>query len=127
MRWAYNFFPLPCYFFPLPLSVFGVKIILAYSRMGGCDGRRRSMAERSYPSLKVRGGGREELHHAGGQGWRPGGATPRRRSGVAAGRSYPTPEVRGGGQEELNYARGQGRRPGGAPPRPRSEAAAGRS
>ena len=62
----------------------------------------------------------------GAEAW-PRGATPRPRSGAAAGRSYTTPEVRGGGQEELNYARGQGRRPGGAPPRPRSEAAAGRS
>ena len=53
-------------------------------------------AKRSYPANEVRGGGREELHHA------------------------PTPEAKGGGREELPYARGQGRRPGGPTECPRS-------
>ena len=39
-----------------------------------------------------------------GQGQRPGGATPRRRSAEASKRSYPASEVRGGGQEELPHA-----------------------
>ena len=34
------------------------------------------MAERSYPSPEVRGGGQEELPHARGQGQQPGEATP---------------------------------------------------
>ena len=36
----------------------------------------------------------------------PGGVTPSRRSGVAAGRSYPMPEARGGGREELLHVQG---------------------
>ena len=48
------------------------------------------------------------------EGRQPGGATPRPRSGAAAGRSYPTSEVRGGGREELSHAGGQGPRPRGA-------------
>ena len=39
-----------------------------------------------------------------GQGQRPGGATPRLRSGAAAERRYPAKEVRGGGREELPHA-----------------------
>ena len=42
---------------------------------------------------EVRGGGREELSHIQGQGWRPRGATPRPRSGAVAETSYPTYEV----------------------------------
>ena len=34
----------------------------------GCDGPRRSVAERSYPSPKIRGSGREELPHIRHQG-----------------------------------------------------------
>ena len=34
------------------------------------------------------------------------GATPRRRSGAAAGRSYPVPKARGGGREEQTHVRG---------------------
>ena len=102
-----------------------------------CDGPRRSLtrgatprprsgavAERSYPTSEVRGGGLEELPHARGQGRRPGGAMPRPRSGAVAGRSYPMPEARGSGLEELPHARGQGRWLGGATPGPRSGAAA---
>ena len=43
-------------------------------RVPGCDVA--GMAERSCPTSEVRGSGREELPHARGQGWRPGGATP---------------------------------------------------
>ena len=54
----------------------------------------------------------------------PRGATPRPRSGAAAGKSYPTSKVRGGSREELPHVRGQGRRPRGATTCPRSRAAA---
>ena len=37
-------------------------------------------ARRSYPTPKAKGGGPEEQLHARGQGWRPGGPTPRPRS-----------------------------------------------
>ena len=47
---------------------------------------------------EVRGSGREELPCVQGQG-RPGGDTPRPRSG-AAGRSHLAPEARGGDPEE---------------------------
>ena len=53
----------------------------------GCDGLRRSMAERSYPSPKVRGG--NQVPGCIGTG--------------AAKRSYSMSEVRGSGQEELPY------------------------
>ena len=57
---------------------------------------------------EVRGGGREELPPLliRGQGRRPRGAAPHRRSGAAAGRSYPTPEARGGGREEQLHVQG---------------------
>ena len=45
-------------------------------------------------------------HHVRGQGQRPRGATPRPRSGAAAGRSNPTPEARVGGREELPQVQG---------------------
>ena len=48
------------------------------------------MAEKSYLTYEVRGGGREELPCVQGQRWQPGGATPCPRSGAAARRSYPT-------------------------------------
>ena len=61
----------------------------------------RVVAKRSYPTSEVRGSGRE-CQAVTAQEWlrgatqvrdqgRPGGATPRPRSGEAAGRSYPTP------------------------------------
>ena len=66
---------------------------------------------------EVRGGGREELPRVRGQGRRPGGDTPRPRSGVAK-RSHlapeardgdfeepPTPEARGGSREEKSEER----------------------
>ena len=59
-----------------------------------CDEPHRSMAERSYPSPKVRGGGREELPHVRGHGWRLEGAPPPTRSGAAAERSNPTSKER---------------------------------
>ena len=63
------------------------------------------MAERRYPSSKVRGGDwecqaamvQEQLRRA----------TPHPRSGVAAETSYTTPEVRSSGQDDLPHVRGQ--------------------
>ena len=67
-----------------------------------------SVAKRSYPTSEVRDSSQEcqaataqeplrGATQVQGQGWRPGGATPRPRTG-AAGRSHPMPEARGGGQ-----------------------------
>ena len=70
---------------------------------------RSGAAERSYPTFKVRSGGREELPLA--QGQRP-------RLRVQA------PEEPRSGQEELPHAGGQGWRRRGATPRSRSEGAA---
>ena len=55
---------------------------------------------------EARGGGREELPYAQGQGRRPGGPTPYPRPGAAAGRSYPTPKDRGGGWEDQPHIQG---------------------
>ena len=84
--------------------------------------RSTSMAERSYPTSKVRGRSQEEPMP---EGWRPRGATPRPRSGAAAERSYPPPEVRGGSRE-CQTATVQ-EQPRGATPCPRSGAAARKS
>jgi len=46
--------------------------------------RSGAAAERSYPPSEARGGRREELPHARGQGQRLGGPTPRLRSGGCA-------------------------------------------
>ena len=81
------------------------------------------MAERSYPSPKVRGSDRE--CHAATAQEQLRGATPHPRSGAAE-TSYHTPEVRGGGQEELPHTRGQGNRPRGATPHPRSSGCMGK-
>ena len=71
----------------------------------GCHKVHRSVAERSYPLLKARGGTQEELHHVQGQDggrecqavraqeWLR-GATPCARSGVVAERSNPTSKER---------------------------------
>ena len=40
------------------------------------------------------------------KGQRPRGATPRPRSGAAAGSSYPTAEDRGGGREDQPHVQG---------------------
>ena len=75
--------------------------------------RRRAGARseaQSYTTSKVRGSGLE--CQAATVQERPRGATPRPRSGAAAGRSHPTTEARGGTQ-------GQGRQPEGATPRQR--------
>ena len=58
----------------------------------------------SYPTSKVRDSG-PECQAATAQE-RPGGATPRPKSGVAAERSYPASEARGGGQEEQPHIQG---------------------
>ena len=52
--------------------------------------RSGAVAERSYPTSEVTGGGQEELPHIRGQVWRLGRATPCPRSGVAGKRSNPT-------------------------------------
>ena len=49
---------------------------------------------RSYPTSKVRGGGREDLPRVRGQGRWPRGATPHPRPGAVAGRSNPTSKER---------------------------------
>ena len=85
--------------------------------MGGRDGaqaRQRgdtpsmsgAVAGRSYPTSEVRGGGREELPHAGGQGQQLRGATPRPRSSGFAGAGGPrgaTPHSRSGGAAVRKY------------------------
>ena len=115
---------------------------------GGCDGRAKSVAERSYPTSEVRGRSREDPMP---KGRRPRGVTARPRSGqrprvldcdgaVTAERSCPTSEVRGGGREEIPSVRGQGQRRedlprvrgqgqwlGGATPHPWPGAVAGRT
>ena len=70
----------------------------------GCHALRRSLAMRTHPSPKVRGGDRE--HQASTAQEQPRGATPHPRSGAAAEMSYPTPEVRGDGQEEQSHVQG---------------------
>ena len=84
----------------------------------------RAAAGRSYPTSEAsggqeetprvcsQGGGQEELHCVRGQ-WRPGGDTPRWRSGAAQ-RSHLSPEARGGDPEEPPRAPGQERQLGGA-------------
>ena len=64
----------------------------------------RSVAKRSYPLPKVRGGDRE--CQAASAQERPRGATPHPRSRAATKRNYSTSEVRGGGQEELPHVQG---------------------
>ena len=69
---------------------------------GRCDGRAKSVAERSYPTSEVSGRSREDPMP---KGRRPRGVTARPRSGAEAGR---TPCPKGGGQEELLHVRGRG-------------------
>ena len=65
-------------------------------------------AGRSYPTPKAKGVSREELAHARGQWWRPGGATPCPRPKAVAGRSNPTVAVQvQEGLEELFHIQGQ--------------------
>ena len=73
-------------------------------KCAGCHALHRSLAERTHPSPKVRGGDPE--HQASPAQERRRGATPRPRSGAAAEMSYPTPEVRGSGQEEQPHVQG---------------------
>ena len=81
-------------------------------------------AERSYPTSKVRGRGREEISREQGQGRLPGGDAhaPSPRPGAAGRRRYPTPlsprpraatgrsnrttEARGGGWEDQPHVQG---------------------
>ena len=59
-----------------------------------------ALAGWSYPTSEVRGGGREEVPHTRGQGWRLGRANPCPRPGAAARRTNPTskePDCRGAG------------------------------
>ena len=86
-------------------------------RGGGRESRlqRRRNGREELPKSEVRGGGQEMLPCVRGQGRGPRGATPRPRSGEAR-ISYLVPEARGGGPEESPRARVQGRQPGGATP-----------
>ena len=79
--------------------------ICGTEKCAGCDGPRRSIAVRSYPSPKVRGSD-QECQTAAAQEWRSRGASPRLRSGAVAERSFPTPEVRGPAQDELPQLQG---------------------
>ena len=63
-------------------------------KLGGPHAR-RAAAKRSYPTSKVRGGGREEIPHA-----------PSPRPGVGSGRSYPMPKARDGGWEDQPHVQG---------------------
>ena len=64
---------------------------------------RRAAAKRSYPTSEVRGSGREYQTATAQE--QPRGATPRLRSGAAAGRRYPASKVRGG--DERSYPTSQ--------------------
>ena len=64
-----------------------------------------SMAERGYPTSKVRGRSREDPMP---KGQRPRGATPSPRSGAAAGRSHPAPEAKDSSWEEQPHVPGAG-------------------
>ena len=64
------------------------KPYLVLPRAPGCDSA--GPVQRSFPTSEVSGSNGEELSHVGSQGrWRR-GATPRPRSGAAAGKSNPT-------------------------------------
>ena len=82
---------------------------------------RRAAAKRSYPTSEVRGSGWECQTAMAQEQLR--GATPRPRSGAAAGRNYPTPpSPRPGAAAGRNNptTQGQGQRPRGPAPCPRS-------
>ena len=90
----------------LSLVISDLKGIQKQKR-AGCDGPRRSVAKRSYPTSEARGSSREELPHARGQGWRPKGASPRPRSGGCADAGGPrgaTPRSSSGGAAVRRYA-----------------------
>ena len=76
-----------------------------WQKPAGCNGPLRSVAERSYPLAKVRGGSRKELPHDRGQGrWLRG--APHVQGVVAAWvqrakRSYSTFKARRGSSEEI--------------------------
>ena len=59
-------------------------------------------AAESYPTSEIRGGGLECQTVTVQE--QPRGATPRPRSGMAAGRSHPASEARGSSQEEQPHA-----------------------
>ena len=67
-----------------------------------CDRPHRSVAMRSYPSPKVRGGDQER--QAATAQKRPRGATPHLRSGVVAERSYPMSKERLRRRAERSYS-----------------------
>ena len=75
-----------------------------WPRVPGCDGT--GSAKWSYPTSEARGGSREELPPARGQGQRPRGATPSPRSGGCVGAGGPrgaTPCSRSGGMAVRRY------------------------
>ena len=73
--------------------------------MGGCDST-CNVAERSYPTSEVRGGGQEVLPTALGQGRWPRGVTPGPRSSGCAGAGGPRgaiPRSKSGGAAVRRY------------------------
>ena len=115
-------------------------LAITNSAVMNCDGRAKvqaaatgtlSAAERSYPTLEVRGRSREDPMP---EGQRPRGVTPRPRSGQwprapdcdgtgTAERSYPTSGVRGGSREEIPHAIKPEARGGGRDDQPQAVAA----
>ena len=74
----------------------------------GCDGPCRSLAERSYPSLEVKGCGPEELPHARGSREEQRPSKERQLRGCRrAERSYSTFKVRRGSCEEIPLVQGK--------------------
>ena len=106
------------HFFSMGMVLIPVSCTMSRTSVHSCDGA-QSVAERNYPTSKVRGRSQEDPMP---EGQRPRGVTPRQRSGAAprvpgcdragmAKRSYPTSEVRGNSRGELPRVRGQGRWP----------------
>ena len=133
----YSYYLYSCHLFLISYaSVRSIPFLSFIEPIAGCYGPCRSVVERSYPMSDVRGGGQEELPHVWGGGSgrecqtataqeRRRGATPRPRSGMAAGRNNPTPKqwwlcrhrrakrsystfkVRMGGGEEISLVQGK--------------------
>ena len=87
---------------------------------GGCDGRAKSVAERSYPTSEVRGRSREDPMP---EGQRPRGVTPRPRSGAVV----EMPDCNGAGTAKSYPSQRSGAATRGVTLPPRSRAAARRS
>ena len=89
------------------INLISVLTIWTVQKRASCDGPGRSVAERSYPSPKVRSSD-QECQAATAQE-QPRGATPCARSGgcARAERSYSTSKVRRGVPEEISLAQGK--------------------